>query len=102
MLFLIECPPFEPPKKVYLIKRTRNKGRSPVNDRPKLVSDRPNLDMAGHIDRSLFSDHIKQFQLRYSFQDFFEQYSLVPKNGGVQIVGGGGKSRGGTVDRQHF
>ena len=43
--------------------RTRNKGRSSVTDRPKLVSDHHS-----HIDR--FSDHIKQFQLRYSFYIF--------------------------------
>ena len=34
--------------------RTRNKGRSPVTDRPNLVSDRPNFTMAGQIERPLF------------------------------------------------
>ena len=31
----------------------------------KLVSDRQNFIMGGHIDRPLFSDHMKEFLFKY-------------------------------------
>ena len=43
------------PEKLYSDNyRTRNKGRSPGTDPPKLVSDRQNFIIGGHIDLPLF------------------------------------------------
>ena len=54
--------------------RTRNKGRSPVTDRPKVITYRPYFIMAAHIDRPLVSDDMKQFLLRYLTYISFDRY----------------------------
>ena len=59
--------------------RTRNKGRSPVTDRPKWFSDRPYFIMGGHFDRPLFLTTLNNS--RYSTQNCFDRFiDKLPEN----------------------
>ena len=57
--------------------RTRNKGRSPVADRQKWVSDRPYFILGGHFDRPFFflttwNDSCSDIQIRIVSIDTFK------------------------------